>query len=87
MCTNEIGIFLRGLGWLRPRALRSSIAASQGRVSWFEGAVENYMVTGRQSADWLEKNRSAENTRWRCMAYSVRSARSPITLDRAISTT
>jgi uncharacterized protein (UPF0276 family) len=54
MCTNEIGF---GLG-LRPEHYEE-IAASPGRVSWFEALSENYMVPGGSPLHWLDRIRRA----------------------------
>src|SRR6202040_2847688 len=51
-CTNEIGF---GLG-LRPEHYEE-IAASPGRVSWFEALSENYMVPGGSPLHWLDRIR------------------------------
>src|SRR6267154_4255460 len=52
MCAAEIGF---GLG-LRPEHYEE-IAASPGRVSWFEALSENYMVPGGTPLHWLDRIR------------------------------
>ena len=52
MCAAEIGF---GLG-LRPEHYEE-IAASPGRVSWFEALSENYMVPGGGPLHWLDRFR------------------------------
>src|SRR5260370_42568469 len=49
MTSTEIGF---GLG-LRPEHYEE-IAASPGRVSWFEALSENYMVPGGKPLHWLD---------------------------------
>ena len=52
MCAAEIDF---GLG-LRPEHYEE-IAASPGRVSWFEALSENYMVPGGGPLHWLDRFR------------------------------
>ena len=52
MCAAEIGF---GLG-LRPEHYEE-IAASPGKVSWFEALSENYMVPGGGPLHWLDRIR------------------------------
>ena len=52
-----------GLG-LRPEHYEE-IAATPGRVSWFEALSENYMVPGGSPLRWLRSTSSARRS-WRC---------------------